>query len=312
MKKYIIKKILLIIPTMILISFLVFVGLQLVPVDPITYIVPPDMAANVEQIDKLRVQLGLDKPIIYRYFKWLIGILKGDFGYSIVSGTAIKDIIKQALPATFILAFTALIFSTIIGIAIGILAAIKQNSIVDNIVRFFSVLAAAIPSFFFGILLLNIFAIKLQLFPISGRYSSSYSSIRHLVLPSLTLSLALVSAVMRYTRNSILDICNMPYVKTARAKGISEFKVYFKHILKNALRPILVLLIFRLPILVGGSVIIENIFAWPGISRVILEGITAGDYPVIMMTTLMVAFVMLACSLIVDIVMAILDPRIRY
>ena len=104
----------------------------------------------------------------------------------------------------------------------------------------------------------------------------------------------------------------MPYVKTARAKGISEFKVYFKHILKNALRPILVLLIFRLPILVGGSVIIENIFAWPGISRVILEGITAGDYPVIMMTTLMVAFVMLACSLIVDIVMAILDPRIRY
>ena len=159
MKKYIVKKILLIIPTMILISFLVFVGLQLVPVDPITYIVPPDMAANVEQIDKLRVQLGLDKPIIYRYFKWLIGILKGDFGYSIVSGTAIKDIIKQALPATFILAFTALIFSTIIGIAIGILAAIKQNSIVDNIVRFFSVLAAAIPSFFFGILLLIIFAI---------------------------------------------------------------------------------------------------------------------------------------------------------
>lgn len=312
MKNYILKKILFIIPMMILISFLVFVGLQLVPVDPITYLIPQDMASNLEQVEKLRVQLGLDKPLLERYFIWLIDILHGKFGYSIITGTSILDIIKQTLPATFILAFTALFISTILGIAMGILAAVKQNGIIDNVVRFFSVIGTAIPGFFFGILLLNIFAIKLRLLPISGRYSSTHGQIKHLILPSLTLSLALVSALMRYTRNSILDISKKEYVKTARAKGLSEFKVYFKHIFKNALRPILVLLIFRLPLLVGGSVIIENIFSWPGIGRVMLESITAGDYPVIMVTTLMVALVMLLCSLLVDILMALIDPRVRY
>lgn len=312
MKRYIIKKVLFILPMMLLISFLVFVGLQLVPVDPITYLLPPDMSVNVEQVQKLRIQLGLNKPLLERYFIWLIDILKGKFGYSIVTGTSILDIIKQSLPATFVLALTSLLISTIIGVAIGMISAIKQNGIVDNIVRFLSVLGTAVPSFFFGILLLNIFAIKLHILPISGRYSSSYTSIQHLILPSLTLSLALIAALMRYTRNSILDISKKDYVKTARSKGIPEYKVYFKHIFKNALRPILVLLIFRLPLLVGGSVIIENIFSWPGIGRVILESITAGDYPVIMITTLMIAFVMLVCSLLVDIVMAIIDPRIRY
>ena len=285
---------------------------QLVPIDPITYLIPPDMVSNTEQVEKLRVQMGLNKPLLERYFLWIKDILRGNFGYSIVSGTSILSIIKQTLPATFILAFTALVISTVLGIIIGIIAAIKQNGIVDNVVRFFSVLGTATPSFFFGILLLNIFAIKFKLLPISGRYSSTYTPIEHLILPSLTLSLALISALMRYTRNSILDIAQKDYVKTARAKGIPEYKVYLKHIFKNALRPILVLLIFRIPLLVGGSVIIENIFSWPGIGRVMLESITAGDYPVIMITTLMVAFVMLLCSLLVDIALALIDPRIRY
>lgn len=316
MKKYIIKKVLFMIPMIVIISFLVFVGLQLAPVDPISYMVSPDMAASGEQLEKLREQLGLNQPLMIRYFKWIIELLKGNFGYSIVAGTSIVNIIKQTLPATFELAFVALFFSTIIGIVIGVLSAVKQNGLIDNISRFFAVLGTSVPGFFFGILILNLFAIKLKWLPIGGRYSSMDMSfqaqIKHLILPSLTLSLSLVSALMRYTRNSMLDVFNADYVKTARAKGIAEWKVYVFHIFRNSLRPILVLLIFRLPLLVGGSVIIESIFSWPGIGRVILQSVTSGDYPVIMVTTLMVSIVILLASLLVDIVAALLDPRVRY
>lgn len=316
MKKYILKKILFMIPMMLIISFLVFVGLELSPVDPISYMVSPDMAVSPDKLNQLREQLGLNQPLIIRYLQWIWGLVRGDFGYSIVSGTSIGLIIKQTLPATFELAFTALIFSTILGILIGVLSAVYQNGIIDNIARFLSVLGTAVPQFFFGILVLNLFAIKLRWLPIGGRYSSMdqsmISQIRHLMLPALTLSISLVAALMRYTRNSMLDVFNMDYVKTARAKGVSEWKVYFKHIFRNALRPVLVLLIFRLPLLVGGSVIIESIFSWPGIGRIILDSVTAGDYPVIMVTTLMVSIVILIASLLVDIIAALLDPRVRY
>lgn len=316
MKKYILKKMLFMIPMIFIISFLVFLGLQLVNIDPISYMVSPDMATDPAQLDKLREQLGLNQPFIIRYFKWIYNMFKGDFGYSIVSGTAILDILKQTLPATFELAFSSLIFSTILGLFIGIISAIKQNGIVDNISRFLSVLATAIPQFFFGILILNLFAIKLKWLPIGGRYTSGDMStmgqFKNLILPMLTLSLSLVAALMRYTRNSMLDVMNSDYVKTARAKGVPEWKVYVKHVFRNALRPILVLLIFRLPLLVGGSVIIESIFSWPGIGRIILLSVTSGDYPVIMVTTLMISIVILLASLLVDILAALLDPRVRY
>ena len=174
----------------------------------------------------------------------------------------------------------------------------------------------AIPQFFFGILILNFFAIQLKILPIGGRFSSGdmslVSRIQHLILPVTAMSIGLVAALMRYTRNSMLDVFNADYVKTARAKGVPEWKVYFKHIFRNAMRPILVLLIFRLPLLIGGSVIIESVFSWPGIGTIIISSVTAGDYPVIMVTTLMISVVVLFASLLVDIMAAVLDPRIRY
>ncbi len=316
MKKYIIKKILLMIPMLFLISFLVFVALQFSPVDPINYMVSPDMASNADQIEKLRNLLGLNDPLIVRYGRWVLNILKGDFGYSIVTGASILTIVKQTLPATFELALVSLLLSTVLGIFIGIISAVKQNGIIDNIARFLAVLGTAIPQFFFGILLINIFAIKLNLLPIGGRIPvgdySFLDRIRYLILPAFTMAIALVSALMRYTRNSMLDVFNMDYVKTARAKGVPEYKVYFKHIFRNALRPVLVLLAFRLPLLIGGSVIIETVFSWPGIGRIILQSVVSGDYPVIMVTTLMIAVAMLFASLLVDILAALLDPRVRY
>lgn len=286
------------------------------PIDPINYMISPDMVIDASQINALREHLGLNDPLIVRYFRWVGDLLRGDFGYSIVTGTSILTILKNSLPATFELALTALLLSTVLGIVIGMISAINQNGVIDNISRFLSVLGTAIPQFFFGILILNLFAIKLRWFPIGGRIPSMdvsfWGRLKYLVLPSLTMALSLTSALVRYTRNSMLDVFNADYVKTARAKGIPEWKVYVKHIFRNALRPITVLLIFRLPILIGGSVIIETVFSWPGIGRIILSSITSGDYPVIMVTTLMIAVVILIVSLLVDVVAALLDPRIRY
>ena len=303
MKKYILKKLLFMIPMLLVISFLVFIALDFTPVDPLTYMISPDMASSADQIEKLRQQLGLNDPVIVRYGRWLWQLLHGQFGYSIVNGSPIS-------------AFVSLFISTIVGILIGVISAVKQNGIVDNIARFLAVVGTAIPQFFFGILLLNFFAIQLRILPIGGRFTSGdltwFTHIKHLVLPVMAMSIGLVSALMRYTRNSMLDVFNADYVKTARAKGVPEWKVYFKHIFRNAMRPILVLLIFRLPLLIGGSVIIESVFSWPGIGTIIISSVTAGDYPVIMVTTLMISIVVLFASLLVDIMAAILDPRIRY
>lgn len=316
MGKYILKKLIFMIPMLIIISMLVFFGLQMMPVDPINYMVSPDMNIEPSQLESLREHLGLNDNIFIRYGRWALNLLKGDFGYSIVTGTPIITIIKTTLPATFELALVGLVISTVLGIIIGIIAAVNQNNMIDNIIRFLSVLSTAIPRFFFGILILNFFAIKLKWLPIGGRIPSSditfWGRLKYLVLPGCTIALTLISALVRYTRNSMLDVFNMDYVKTARAKGVAEWKVYVKHVFRNALRPIVVLLIFRLPMLIGGSVIIENIFSWPGIGKVILSSVSAGDYPVIMITTLMVSVVILFVSLLVDIVAALLDPRVRY
>lgn len=316
MKKFILKKLLQIIPMLFVISFLVFFALEFTPVDPVKYLVSPDMAAaNTGNIEALRNDLGLNDPFLLRYFRWLGNIIKGDLGYSIIDGNKISTILKTALPATFELALVAMLISTVLGISLGVITAVKQNGYIDNITRFFAVLGTSLPSFFFGIILLYIFAIKLRWFPIGGKFSLNnpgfLGHLSHLFLPALTMSISLTPAVFRYTRNSMLDVFNADYIKTARAKGIAEWKVYSKHILRNALTPVLVLLIFRLPTLISGSVALESVFSWPGIGNIIVNSVSSGDYPVIMLTTLMVSFVMLLSSLLIDILTACLDPRVR-
>ena len=178
----------------------------------------------------------------------------------------------------------------------------------------FAVLGQSIPQFFFGICLIQIFAIKLGWLPASGRISlvgGAADRAAHLVLPVLTLTLAMCAVLMRYARNTMLDVLNSDYIKTARSKGIPEWKVYVKHGFRNAMRPVLVILCFRLPMLIGGSVVIESVFAWPGIGSIITSSVIAGDYPVVMVTTLMVAASILVASFLVDVLTALLDPRVR-
>lgn len=312
---YILKKLLQMIPMLIIISFLIFVALKAMPIDPINYLLPPGTSRDPAIIAQLREKYGLDDPIIVQYGRWISNVIKGDFGYSIINGQPISEILKQKLPATLELAIASLLFSSILGILLGIIAAVNQNGPLDYIARVIGVLGQSIPEFLFGIILISIFALNLGWLPVGGRniYGMSGFSdrVKNLILPAGALSLAMIATVLRYTRNSMLGVMNQEYIKTARSKGIPERKVYFKHAFRNSMGPILVTIMLRIPGLIGGSVVIESVFNWPGIGSTLMGAVTSGDYPIIMVTTLLIAAVMLFISFLVDVISALLDPRIR-
>ncbi|MCD8124512.1 MAG: ABC transporter permease [Lachnospiraceae bacterium] len=316
MVKYIVKKLLMMIPMLLVISFIVYMGLRATGVDPINFLVSPEvLSANAENVEALRESLGLNDPLVVQYVRWLGDILHGDLGYSL-DGTSISATIATRLPYTLELAGYSLLFSTIIGIGIGIISAIRQNGIVDYIGRVLAVIGQAVPQFLVGILLIEIFAIKLGWFPTANRVDSNATNafvdaFRHLFLPVVTLTIGMVAVLMRYARNTMLDVLNSDYIKTARSKGIPEWKVYMKHGFRNAMKPVLVILLFRIPGLIGGSVVIETVFSYPGIGITMTNAITSGDYPVVLVTTLIIAATMLICSFLVDVFNALLDPRVR-
>ncbi|MDO5557998.1 MAG: ABC transporter permease [Oscillospiraceae bacterium] len=316
MIKFILKKLLMIIPMLLIISFVVYYGLQMTGIDPINFMVSPEtLSANADNIDVLRESLGLNDPLIVQYFRWLGNCLQGDLGYSF-DGSSISDIISVRLPYTFELAGYSLILSAVIGIGIGIISAIRQNGIVDYTGRVLAVLGQAVPQFLVGIVLIQIFSIKLGIFPSANRVSPDAKNafvdgFMHMFLPVLTLTIGMVAVLMRYARNTMLDVLNSDYIKTARSKGIPEWKVYIKHGFRNAMKPVLVILMFRIPMLVGGSVVIESVFSYPGIGMTMTNAITSGDYPVVLITTLIIAATMLICSFMVDVINALLDPRVR-
>ncbi|MEG0910959.1 MAG: ABC transporter permease [Ruthenibacterium sp.] len=316
MLKFVLKKLLMMIPMLLLISAIVFFGLQLTGVDPINFMVSPEMlSANAGNVEALRESLGLNDPIIVQYFHWLGNCLRGDLGYSF-DGSSISSIIAVRLPYTFELAAWSLLFSAVIGIGIGIISAIRQNGIIDYVGRVLAVLGQAVPQFLVGIILIELFSIKLGWFPSANRVSpgatnAASDAFFHLFLPVLTLTIGMVAVLMRYARNTMLDVLNSDYIKTARSKGIPEWKVYLKHGFRNAMKPVLVILVFRIPMLVGGSVVIESVFSYPGIGLTMTNAITSGDYPIVLVTTLIIAAAMLVCSFMVDVFNALLDPRVR-
>ena len=303
------------IPMLFIISIIVFSAIQLSPIDPISYSVSPDVAADSENLEALREHLGLNDPVYIQYYHWITDIFKGDFGYSIIDGQPISKILAQKLPATIELSLLALVISTIIGVLMGLVSAIKPNGIGDYFSRNVAVLGVSIPEFFFGIIIIQIFAIQLGWLPVGGRIDVNdvtfWDRLPNLILPSFTLAIGMLSVLLRYTRNSMLDVLSKDYIKTARSKGIPEWKVFLFHAFRNSLGSILVILAFRLPMLIGGSVIIEMVFMWPGIGNAIISAVSSSDYPVIMITTMMLAAAILVASLLVDVMSAFLDPRIR-
>ena len=314
--KFILKKLLAMIPMLLLISMIVYFGLQATGIDPINFLVSPDvLSANAANVEALRESLGLNDPLIVQYFRWLGNVVTGNLGYSF-DGSSIAATIAVRLPYTFELAGWSLLLSAVIGVGIGIISAIRQNGIIDYVGRVLAVLGQAVPQFLVGIILIQIFAIKLGWFPSANRVSPGAANpladaFFHLFLPVLTLTIGMVAVLMRYARNTMLDVLNSDYIKTARSKGIPEWKVYLKHGFRNAMKPVLVIILFRIPMLVGGSVVIESVFSYPGIGLTMTNAITSGDYPVVLITTLIIAAAMLVCSFMVDVLNALLDPRVR-
>ncbi|SEQ45440.1 peptide/nickel transport system permease protein [Virgibacillus subterraneus] len=316
MLSYFIKRLLAVIPILVLTSIIVFAGLQLAPGDPLTHLIDPmEMTADFDR-EALEEEYGLNDPIYVQYFSWAGSLIQGELGYSLVNGAKISDVIFRRLPATFELAGAALFISSILGILLGLISSIKPNSSIDYFGQGFGVLGVSIPDFFLGICAIQIFAVTLGWFPVGGRLEYGTEGFLdradHLIMPALILGFSLTAAVMRFTRGSMLDILNKDYIKTARSKGIPERVVYAKHALRNALMPVVLILMFRLPFLVGGTIVIERVFNWPGMGSMIIEAVTGNDYPVIMVTTLLVSYVILLASLLVDLITALLDPRVRF
>ncbi len=317
MLSFILRRLLILAPMLLVISFLVYLGLELTPGDAVSHMIPPELASQVspEEMNKLRESLGLNKSFLHRYGIWLSRALQGDFGHSLSGGVPIKDIVLDRLPATLELSAAALLISTIFGCLLGTYSALRRGSLSDSGLTVVGMLGVSIPEFFFGLVAILLFALKLGWLPVGGRLMPGFDSwIDHLpniILPSLVLSLMMTAGVMRYSRSSMLDALNKEFIRTARSKGLPEWRVNFLHGFRVALTPVIVLIGFRLPTLIGGSVIIEEVFQWPGIGAEFIEAVRGQNYPLVMMIALFSVLAMLLASLIVDILTALVDPRVR-
>ncbi|KIL40348.1 peptide ABC transporter permease [Gordoniibacillus kamchatkensis] len=317
MLKYFTFRFLSIIPMLFVVTIIIFIGLQLTPGDPLTYLIPPELLASANfDLASYKKAMGLDAPLYVQFFRWFSGMLQGKLGYSLVDGTSIATMLGHRLPATLELAAAALIISSVLGIVLGLISSVRQNSAADYGNTVIGIIGISIPEFFLGIIAIQIFSIKLGWLPVGGRLdygeSGFLSLLKHVAMPALVLGFSLTAALMRYTRGTMLDVLGKDYVKTARSKGLPEWKVIVKHAFRNALMPVILLLCFRLPMLIGGTVIIESVFGWPGMGGMLLNAVSAKDYPVVMIATMLTAFMVLLASFLVDLLTALLDPRVRF
>jgi len=302
---------------LLVISFLIYLGLEMTPGDAVSYMLPPDALMNIKaaELEQIREALGLNQPFIVRYFIWLGGVLQGDFGYSLASGVPIKDIVLDRLPATLELSISALILSSILGVILGTISAIKRGSLTDNFFTVFGMFGVSVPEFIFGLIALVIFSLNLRWLPVGQRllpgYDSYWDHMPHLIMPAGVLALMMTAGVMRYARSSMLDSLNKEFIRTARSKGIPEWRVNFIHGLRVALIPIVVLIGFRFPMLIGGTVIIEQVFQWPGVGELFVFNVRSQNYPLVMMVAFLSVIAVLLASFLIDLFTAILDPRIK-
>lgn len=317
MLTFIVRRILIIIPMVLAISFLVFAGIELTPGDAVSFMVSPDILAELsaEALDGLRESLGLNDPFLFRYFKWLGGVFKGDFGYSLASGVPIAEIVMDRLPATLELSLVALVISTIIGSILGTVSALKKGTALDTTFTIIGMIGVSIPRFFFGLVAILVFALKLDWLPHGGRLlpgmETFWDRLPHLILPATVMAFTLTAGVMRYSRASMLDALNKEYIRTARSKGLPEWRVNLVHGFRVALTPVIVLVGFRLPMLIGGTVVIEKVFQWPGIGNEFIEAVRGQNLPLVMMIAMFTVLAVLVASFLVDLFTALLDPRIQ-
>lgn len=304
MHKYILKRILYLIPVMLGVSFIVFLIMSLTPGNPVELLLgdnyTPEAAAKISK------DLGLDQPFIFRYLKYVSSAFRGNLGISIHTGEPVMTEIMARLPNTIILAAAAIFLAVVVGIPLGTISAAKQYSFVDSGSMLLALVGVSMPNFWFGLMLILLFSARLNWFPPGG-----FEGFTHLILPAITLSANSLAIITRMTRSSMVEILRMDYVQTARAKGIHRWQVIIKHALRNAMIPIVTTIGLQFGFAMGGAVLVETIFSWPGIGRLLVDAIKWKDTPIVMAVVLILALQFTLINLFVDIIYAFLDPRIR-
>jgi peptide/nickel transport system permease protein len=320
MLKYVFRRLLQLIPLLIGVSLISFFVMHLAPGDPTALFINPNV--DPQELARIRANWGLDQPIIVQYFYWLGNAFRGNFGVSYTTGLPVMQEIVERLPATLLLMIASYILTLLITIPLGVISAVKKGSWFDNLVTVISFAGMATPTFWFGLMLMLLFSVQLGWLPAVGMYDvgARYEGwgmgvldvIKHMILPLLTMTLLGLAGMTRYQRAAMLEVLNQDYIRTARAKGLPERVVIFKHALRNALIPIVTILGLSLPDLFGGAFIIETIFAWPGMGRLGVMAIFQRNYPLIMGITVFSAVLIVLGNLLADMGYAWVDPRIRY
>ena len=318
MRQYITRRLLQMIPVLIGVSIVIFLIVQLAPGDALTG--KMDKGLTAERKQELRHQMGLDLRLDQQYLRWAGGVIHGDFGESTNFKQPVGKVMNTYIWNSFYLAILSLILSVLISIPIGVVSATKQYSKFDGFFTVFALIGISMPSFFFGMLLIKIFAVDLGVLPVTGMTTAGSVSTgisywldiaRHMILPLIVLTLGSVAGLMRYTRSSMLEVIRQDYIRTARAKGLKEKVVIYRHALRNGMIPVITLLGFWLPGLFSGAFITETIFGWPGIGPIAINAVSGRDYPLLMGINILLAALTLFGNLIADVTYAVVDPRIR-
>lgn len=317
MWNYIFKRILVAIPTLLIISFMIFSLLYITPGDPVLLMLGSGDTQSVsqEQYDAVRAELGLDKPFIQRYMDFITGAVTGDLGTSYITGEDVFDTVMMRMPATLILTVASVLVGLLVAVPLGILAAAKHNSIWDSIATFLATIGVSLPKFWFGLVLIIYFSLRLKIFPSQGIAYIDRDGVgaflSHLFLPAVSLGLGLAATQTRMIRSSMLEVLNQDYIRFAKSKGFKDKIVIIRHAFKNAMIPVVTVLGSEIGALLGGAVVTETIFSWPGVGRLAMNSIARRDYPMIQGNTLILCAIFLLINLFVDIIYAWLNPRIR-
>ncbi len=319
MGRYIIRRLLQAIPLLLLVSIFMFLLIHALPGGPEQVIFNPHLSP--EGRAALRTRFGLDDPLPIQYLKWLKNVVTGDFGASFATNQPVSQILSERFPNTLELFGLALLLALVFAILLGVIAAIRQNTVTDYILTTISYFGIAMPAFLLGIFLQDIFAVQLKLLPVSGTSTSGLTfdpfngfldAFLHLILPVLTLSILFIAGWSRYMRSSMIDVVKQDYIRTARAKGVGTSSILARHALRNAVIPLITVVAIDFGSVAGGAVLTEGIFAWPGMGSLFLDSLDKRDFPVLLAILILSAILVIAFNLIADILYAVMDPRIRY
>jgi peptide/nickel transport system permease protein len=316
MRSYILRRLITIIPTLFGVSIIVFLVMRMIPGDTISAMIGTQFKLTEAQAEALRAYYGLDKSLPEQYWLWLTAALRGDFGLSVRTGEPVLSEILDRFPLTLELALVAMVIAVVIGIPVGVASAVKRDSLLDSGGRLFALIGLALPSFWMGTLIIFVLSVYFGILPNSGNYVSliedPVENLKQIIFPAFTLGFAFSAAVMRTTRSALLEELNKDYARTARAKGRVESGVIFIHCLRNALIPIITLIGFQTGYLFGGAIIVEEVFAMPGVGRLLLTSINQRDYAMVQGTILFIAFNFVMINLIADVAYGAVNPTIRY